>query len=729
MSVRSSCLFAVLLALALCAAAARAADYTVYPALGTNATGYTDYDSKHSGEVLIYGGEAAGSPRMETGYLKFDVSLIPDALPVNGITFNFYVNDANWPFWSITPVALDPVAFPSTAPLLWDDAQAEKLVDFYNQQSESSNYGPGWKAVTLGGTANTDMAAALNADDYFVLGAASRDTSAAYFLEIDGIDGTNVPYLVVTDEVVPANDTCATALVVPGTPGTHAYSGDTTWAADDYDCRAAEVGYLPHGGGDLAYVVDLPAGCSICATLNQFEMSWNGGLYMVTDCADVNGTCVAGSSAWTAGGQDETFCYEDTGGGTYYIIVDGRTGGGAGVFDLDVQISCLAGPGDLTCTEGESGVDLAWSNNDAYESIEVYANGVLEATLAGTATGFSLVPDDGYASFLVCATAGVDTRCSDECSLIYGYDTVGILWDFDGDDGGFTVAGTGGWQWGTPGHGSCAGTADGNVWATVLDGGYPDNACWLLDSPAIDLDGQGGFICIDHCYETEATFDGGVAWFTTDGAGYLHCEPLGGADGPIRGYDEPICSWVEGRNGFTGISGGWVTDCWDLTGDAWGGGQLSVRLAFASDSSFGGAGWMIDAVTLYQNSTSLPIDCDYTITPPSGTVPFSTVHRITLMNTLSGGPVYTRRIAGRIAVTIGNGMTYNPWRAGFTNVAPSGTYIAQFPVSIPALATVVGGNTFVLTAMDVTPAPYNQPPYPDSGGMCTGTNVVTAHAP
>lgn len=726
---RTGRLFTVLLVMGLWAAGAVAATYTVYPAPGTNATGYTDAVSKHSGELLVYGGAESGSPRMETGYLKFDLASIPDAFQVTGITFSFYVNDANWPYWSITPVDLDPVAFPSTAALLWDDAQAEKQVGFYNQQSESSGYAPGWKSVTLGGTANADLASALPAADFFVLGAASRDSSPAYFLEIDGAGGANPPYLVVTDEAAPLNDTCATAQNLPGTPGTHAFSGDTTFAADDYDCSSAEVNYLPHAGGDVVYLVDLPAGCSLCATLNQSEMTWNGGLYMVTDCADVNGTCVAGSSEWTVGGADETFCYEDTGGGTYYIIVDGRTGGGAGTFDLEVQIGCLAGPDGLSCTDSGSGVDLAWTNNDAYDGIEVYCNGVLEATLAGTATGFNLVPDKGYSCFQVCAVAGAETRCSDECCLIYGYDNVELLWDFEAGDGGFVALGSSGWQWGEPAVGTCADTADGNVWATSLSGGYPDNACWLLDSAAIDLGDKGGFICIEHCYDSEASFDGGVVWFATDDSWYYAIEPLGGTDGVISGYDGPLCDWVEGLEGFTGASGGWVTACWDLAGGDWVGESVRMRFAFASDGSFGGAGWMIDTVTAYNNIGGTTIDCAYAVTPLSGTVPFQTVHRVTLSNLLAGGPAWTRRIAGRIAVTIAGGTTYDPWRAGYTNVAPSATHLVQFPVIIPALATVAGENTFVLTAMDVTPAPYNQPPYPESGETCTGTNVVTAHAP
>ena len=80
-------------------------------------------------------------------------------------------------------------------------------------------------------------------------------------------------------------------------------------------------------------------------------------------------------------------------------------------------------------------------------------------------------------------------------------------------------------------------------------------------------------------------------------------------------------------------------------------------------------------------------------------------------------------------MTIGTGTTYNPWRAGFTNVSPSSTYYTQFPVNFPGLPTVLGDNTFILNAMDVTPAPYNQPPYPASGDTCVKTNVVNAQAP
>ncbi len=122
-------------------------------------------------------------------------------------------------------------------------------------------------------------------------------------------------------------------------------------------------------------------------------------------------------------------------------------------------------------------------------------------------------------------------------------------------------------------------------------------------------------------------------------------------------------------------------------------------------------------------------DCDYTVLPSAGTVPFPVMHRITLTNTLTGGQVYTRRVAARLKVTIGNGTSYNPWRTGFTNIQPGSFYFTQFPVNFPAAVTVLGNNTFTMDTMDVTPSPYNQPPYPPSGQTCQKVNVVVANAP
>lgn len=719
-----------LLLLAFVAVPAAASDYTVYATGQTNCTGFTDHAQKSDGPVRIYGGADTGTVRKENGFLKFDVSAIPDGTAVNTIVWNFYVQAGNWPYWTVTPVAADPASLPGTAALLWEDIEAEKFNGYYNYRNESSTYAPGWKSMTLGGSAPADLTALLAAgQDWFVIGGAGRDSTAEYGLTIQGHDGVNAPYLVVSDTPPPENDTCAGAVVVPGAPGTSTWYGDTTYAANDYDCSAGCVGGLAHGGPDVAYAIDLAAGCRVCVTLNQGAMDWNGGIYLVTDCGDVNGTCQAGSSGWLPGGENEAFCFDNDVAGTYYIIVDGRTDGGSGPFQLDVEVNCLPAPGEVACAGLPPGsVSLSWTNGADYELIEVLVDGELYTTLAGDAESVVLSPGIGYHCLQVCGIDAPWSRCSEPCCLIVGYDDEEVFWDFNEDDGGFTVAGTGGWEWGEATHGPCVDGSFGRLWATALHEDYAPNACWLLDSPPVSLGDFGAFLSIDHCYEAEFTFDGGTVWFTTDDFWYNTSEPLGGGDAYILGHT-PLCSWVEGQKGFTGSSGGWVTDTWDLSGDTWKNQPVRLRFAFASDDVGQAPGWMIDNVTLYGSGGAATFDCDYTVTPTSGTVPFATIHRVTLSNTLAGGAVFTRRIAARIAVTIGNGTTYNPWRAGFTNVAPAGAFYTQFPVNIPALPSVIGQNSFAMSAMDVTPAPYNQPPYPASGDVCARVSMVTAQVP
>ena len=48
---------------------------------------------------------------------------------------------------------------------------------------------------------------------------------------------------------------------------------------------------------------------------------------------------------------------------------------------------------------------------------------------------------------------------------------------------------------------------------------------------------------------------------------------------------------------------------------------------------------------------------------------------------------------------------------------------------MPALGSLVGDNIFTLRAEDVTPAPFNQPPYPAAGDTATAGCVVIGVAP
>lgn len=112
--------------------------------------------------------------------------------------------------------------------------------------------------------------------------------------------------------------------------------------------------------------------------------------------------------------------------------------------------------------------------------------------------------------------------------------------------------------------------------------------------------------------------------------------------------------------------------------------------------------------------------------PSSGNLPFSAQFTATMTNLYWG---QIRRLAGHIDVTLANGTWAPNWRAGFTNVGSGSSFITSWPQNIPALGSVVGDNTFQLVAEDVTPSPFNQPPYPPAGDTSTSTCTVTGVAP
>ncbi len=160
---------------------------TVYPQNANDWTGTTDGNTKleHS---LVKG------YNNQDGWMKFDVSSIPDGVTINSIEFHGYVNATYWPYWSITPLSVDPVT--ATASELYSDINGEIDSGYYLHSNESQSFATGWHVYTLVGNANQDLQNALSSD-YFAMGIASRDNSTQYYIYFDGWNETNRPYLVV----------------------------------------------------------------------------------------------------------------------------------------------------------------------------------------------------------------------------------------------------------------------------------------------------------------------------------------------------------------------------------------------------------------------------------------------------------------------------------------------------------------------------------------------------
>ena len=169
---------------------------TVHPQSFDYWTGTTDGVTKT--EVSIVNGQ-----NTLDGWMKFDLTGIPAGSNITGVTFNGYVSGTNWPYWSLTPMALDPVT--GTAANIYAAIQAgNTLGTAYLYSNEASTYTTGAKTYPLvEGNILSDMTAAVS-NGYFAMGMASRDNSATYFITFDGWAQTNPPSLdVIYEYVVP----------------------------------------------------------------------------------------------------------------------------------------------------------------------------------------------------------------------------------------------------------------------------------------------------------------------------------------------------------------------------------------------------------------------------------------------------------------------------------------------------------------------------------------------
>lgn len=88
-----------------------------------------------------------------------------------------------------------------------------------------------------------------------------------------------------------------------------------------------------------------------------------------------------------------------------------------------------------------------------------------------------------------------------------------------------------------------------------------------------------------------------------------------------------------------------------------------------------------------------------------------------------------RRFAGRIDVTTATGISYPCWRRGWTDLDPGKDASWDWSVDLPALPQLAGTCAFSLAVEDVTPAPYNLPPYPPAGHRAIDRCSVTGILP
>lgn len=120
------------------------------------------------------------------------------------------------------------------------------------------------------------------------------------------------------------------------------------------------------------------------------------------------------------------------------------------------------------------------------------------------------------------------------------------------------------------------------------------------------------------------------------------------------------------------------------------------------------------------------VSSQMTCLPSSGTLPFSSAMTVNLVNNVDD---QARLAAGHIDLALANGVMYDNWRSGWVELTPGGWDHHTWNQEIPAHYAFLGSSEFRLTVEDVTPAPYNQPPYLASGDVSSRFCIVSGVAP
>jgi len=284
-------------------------------------------------------------------------------------------------------------------------------------------------------------------------------------------------------------------------------------------------------------------------------------------------------------------------------------------------------------------------------------------------------------------------------------------------DPGWTTQGL--WAWGTPTGGGgqygdpdpTSGYTGANVYGYNLNGDYENSLSEThLTSTAIDCSGKTG---------VTLSFQ---RWLNVETSTYDHAY--------LRVSNNGSTWTTLWQNGGEVTDTSWVEEVYDISAIA--DNQATVYLRWTmgtTDSSWQYSGWNIDDVTLSafecEGGVTDTVSAALAANPDSGSLPFASQFTAQLSNLTDEN----RRVAGRIDVVIANGTPYGNWRAGWTNLSPAEVFTSMWNQNFPALGTLVGSNVFTLLAEDVTPAPYNQPPFSPSGDTDAASVTITATAP
>jgi hypothetical protein len=177
-----------------------------YPVSSDYWTGSTTATSKTE-TSLIYA--LGGGSR---GWMKFDVSAIPDGATITGVQVNYYIMGASWPYYRFTKLNADPVttAAPNLFAVIGQATTNTGPNTYYSYESAEQTQ---QVSATLNNFAVADLQAAL-LQNWFAIGVYEYDPSM-YYLQIGGWNVSVRPYLTVTYTAPLLNDIGIHAITSP----------------------------------------------------------------------------------------------------------------------------------------------------------------------------------------------------------------------------------------------------------------------------------------------------------------------------------------------------------------------------------------------------------------------------------------------------------------------------------------------------------------------------------
>lgn len=145
----------------------------------------------------------------------------------------------------------------------------------------------------------------------------------------------------------PPGETCDSPIVVPF-GYEWAYSGDLAPYSNDYDPGLPGPSCTGSAAPGKDAVFSIEVDCGQFLSVYVEPASFDAALYIVTDCADLAGTCVAGSDEDGAGAA-ESAAMEVITGHTFYVIVDAHDPEGGGAFDISFNVGPWSIPPGACC--------------------------------------------------------------------------------------------------------------------------------------------------------------------------------------------------------------------------------------------------------------------------------------------------------------------------------------------------------------------------------------------